>query len=94
MILCIVAAILSLLILKSLGIFKGNMSGVRNIAIAAVLFVLLRGILKIVAPLFILAFAAVMFDCILWAGVHVFCHHEYTLATWRFFRSVFLGMPF
>lgn len=94
MILTIVAIILTLLILRQLGLFKRNAAAIGAIAQAGVLFLLVRGALKVLAPIFMILSSVFIFDCIIWVGVHVFCHHEYTLATWRFFRSVFMGMAF
>jgi hypothetical protein len=94
MILTIIAIVLVVLILRQMGIFKVSSSTVKTVATAGILFVIIRGLVKILAPIFMIVFSAIMFDLIIWLGVNVFCDHGYTLATWRFFRSVFLGMAF
>lgn len=94
MILIIIAAILTLLILRKIGVLKGDMSTLKGLALMAILFAVIRGLLKLFMPIFILLWAIFFFDVIIWAGVNVFCHHDYTLATWRFIRSVFLNQPF
>lgn len=94
MILTIIAIVLTILILKQVGIFKGSTEGIKQLAIAGLTFALIRGIIKLLAPIFIMLSSVIMLDLIIWLGVNVFCDHGYTFATWRFFRAVFLDMPF
>ena len=95
MILTVIAVILTALILMRIGILKGKGGLIKDVAIGAAIFFLIKGLIKVVSPFAAIAYGIIGFDFIIWAGMHVFGNNpDYAMCTVRLAKALIFNQPY